>query len=228
MTNNILTKRILNEDLVFDSSGALFIRKTKIIVLSDIHFGKSTSLNKYGNQIPPYDIKETIEKLKKIICYYKPIKIISLGDSFHDKFSILNMGNDDLTEIKNITNNIKFLWITGNHDEKIIGKEKVGGKFYESFHQDNFYFRHIKTHSKILKKFEFSGHFHPKVSIKINNSRYYYKCFLVSENFCILPSFGHYTGGLDVNSNAFKKIITEKADLLILGKNKILQKKYLS
>ena len=37
--------------LIFDLSGLLFIEQTKTIVLSDIHFGKSTSINKKGSYI---------------------------------------------------------------------------------------------------------------------------------------------------------------------------------
>ncbi len=84
MKKNSIKKKIFNFDLIFDQSGLLFIEQTKTIVISDIHFGKSTSINKNGSYIPPYEIIETINKLKKKVKYYSPQRIISLGDSFHD------------------------------------------------------------------------------------------------------------------------------------------------
>ena len=70
MQNN-LKKKILNYDIYFDKTGVLFIEQTKTIVLADLHFGKAKSLNISGFQIPPYDIKETLHKLKKAIEIYK-------------------------------------------------------------------------------------------------------------------------------------------------------------
>ena len=62
-------------------------------------------------------------------------------------------------------------------------------------------------------------------SIKINKSSYSYKCFVVSRDFCILPSFGHFTGGIDVKSQVFSDIIDKDTFLIILGKTKIAQQK---
>tara|TARA_B100000963_G_C22545946_1_gene634427 strand:- start:155 stop:838 length:684 start_codon:yes stop_codon:yes gene_type:complete len=225
MIKNYLSKKIFNNDLNFHKSGFLLIKQTNTIVIADIHLGKGTSLNKNGIQVPPYDIKETLQRLNDIVDEYNPSKVISLGDSFHDKFSIINMEKSDLNELKKITKRVNFFWINGNHDQDLIGKDKIGGIFFDSYKENNFYFRHIKTKNK-TNSYQFSGHFHPKVSIKINNSRFFYKCFIVSKDFCILPSFGYYTGGLDVYSKDFRAIINEAAEIIILGKKKILLKKY--
>lgn len=224
MKKNVIKKRILNFDLIFDQSGLLFIEQTKTIVISDIHFGKGTSINKKGGYVPPYEIIETIKKLKKKIDYYSPLRIISLGDSFHDKFSISDMNRSDLSEINKITNKVEFIWINGNHDQNIIDKDRIGGVFMEYLKEDNFVYKHIRTDNYKKNEFEFTGHFHPKFSLKINNSSYFYKCFILTENFCILPSFGIYTGGLDIKNKIFKKIINGNADIIVLGKNHMIQK----
>lgn len=220
----MIKKRILNFDLVFDQSGLLFIEQTKTIIISDIHLGKGTSMNKKGNYLPPYEVIETINKLKKKIEYYSPLRIISLGDSFHDKFSILNMNKSDISEIKKITSKVQFIWINGNHDQNIIGKNKVGGIFLDILKEEKIIYKHIRTNIFKKYEFEFTGHFHPKFLFKINNSSYFYKCFVLTKNFCILPSFGTYTGGLDIRNNVFKKIINDNANIIILGKNKMIQK----
>ena len=224
MQNN-LKKKILNYDIYFDKTGVLFIEQTKTIVLADLHFGKAKSLNISGFQIPPYDIKETLYKLKKVIEIYKPSRIITLGDNFHDKFSILNMNNQEIIELNKITETVDFKWVTGNHDKKLFSKDKIGGKFFNSFQDNDLSFKHIKSKNNSKNSFEFSGHFHPKTIIKINNSSYSYKCFVVSRDFCILPSFGHFTGGIDVKSKVFSDIIDKNTFLIILGKTKIAQQK---
>ena len=68
-------------------------------------------MNKNGNLIPPYDNMETIINLKKMISYYKPNQVISLGDTFHENSSVQTMEKNFLNEIKCMTKKIKFVWI---------------------------------------------------------------------------------------------------------------------
>ena len=51
-------------------------------------------------------------------------------------FSILNMNNQEIVELNKITETVDFKWVTGNHDKKLLSKDKIGGKFFNSF-QDN-------------------------------------------------------------------------------------------
>lgn len=226
MNHLVFNKKISNFDIIFDKTGALFIKDNKTLVLADLHLGKSVSLNRTGNYVPLYDNEETIKSLKDIILKYNPLKIITLGDSFHDKFSIMNMNKQHLSELKKITQNFNFIWITGNHDKNLLGIEKLNGTFLDNFSKENLRFTHIKTNSKSSKTFEFSGHYHPKTYLRINNSRYYYKCFVIGKNFCILPSFGYYTGGIDVRSEIFSEIKNEYIELIVLGKRKIIHQKF--
>ena len=85
----------------------------------------------------------------------------------------------------------------------------------------NFKFVHSKSEIDELNIFEFSGHYHPKVTLKFNGLNYSYKCFILTDSFCILPSFGTYTGGLDIKSNTLKKILPVNKQIIILGNNKI-------
>ena len=226
MNHLVFNKKIYNFDIIFDKTGALFIKDNKTLVLADLHLGKSISLNRTGNFVPLYDNEETIKSLKNIIFKYNPLKIITLGDSFHDKFSILNMNKQHLSELKKITQNFNFIWIIGNHDKNLLGTEKISGTFLDNFSKENLRFTHIKTNGKSSETFEFSGHYHPKTYLKINNSRYYYKCFVIGKNFCILPSFGYYTGGIDIRSEIFKEIRNEYIELIVLGKRKIIYQKF--
>ena len=226
MNNNFKIKKILNHEFIFDGSGGVFIRNTKTLIISDLHFGKSLSMSRNGNFVPPYDIKETLVKLKKLVLKYNPSKIISLGDNFHDNFSILNLSNNDLKEIRSLTRKINFIWISGNHDNKMLFKEKVGGQFYNNLTEKPFNYSHMKKIEN-FSLYQFSGHFHPKISLVINNSKFNYKCFVLGKNFCILPAFGHYTGGLDVKSKILKKVIADKAELIVLGKNKMINQMYI-
>ena len=168
MINDSVTEKILCKEFLFDITGGVYFKKRKTLIVSDLHLGKGVSLNNRGNFLPLYDFEETVMKLEKLIKKYNPMNVISLGDNFHDNLSITNMSEIQINEIKKITSKLNFFWINGNHDNKLLNKEKVGGKFLENLEQDKFSFCHIKT--KKINNFQFSGHYHPKTFLKINRS----------------------------------------------------------
>ncbi len=218
-----IKKKINNFTLLFDPSGSVFISELRVLVISDLHIGKSHSLAKRGNFLPPFDIDETFAKIKFNINHYNPKKIISLGDSFHETSTLELINKNYIANLNKIFKNIEVYLIDGNHDAELRFKEKINANFKESLKLNNFNFIHIKN-SKILNNlFEFSGHFHPKVTIISNKVRYSFKCFVLGKNFCILPSFGTYTGGLNINSNIFKKILPKKKTIIALGRKKLIE-----
>ena len=129
MNNYLVSKIIFNNEFLFDITGSIFFKKYKTLILADLHLGKGISLNDAGNIIPLYDFNETIENLRKIIKKYNPSTIISLGDSFHNNNTLLNMTEEQINNVKELTSKIRFIWINGNHDHDLCDKEKIGGEF---------------------------------------------------------------------------------------------------
>ena len=218
-----IKKNINDFTILFDSSGSIYITELSILLMSDLHIGKSYSCAKNGNFLPPFEIDETIEKIKSIVDLYNPKKIISLGDSFHEASTLELIDNIYIKNLNKIFKKREVIFIDGNHDAELKSKEKIDAIFKDSLKLDNFNFTHIKNSKIINNLFEFSGHFHPKVSIISNRVTYSFKCFVLGKNFCILPSFGTYTGGLNINSNTLKKIIPQEKTVIAIGKNQLIE-----
>ena len=218
-----IKKNINDFTILFDSSGSIYITKLGILLISDLHIGKSYSCAKNGNFLPPFEIDETIEKIKSIVDFYNPKKIISLGDSFHEASTLEIIDKIYIKNLNKIFKEREVIFIDGNHDAELKSKEKIDAIFTDSLKLDNFNFTHIKNSKIINNLFEFSGHFHPKVSIIFNRVTYSLKCFVLGKNFCILPSFGTYTGGLNINSNTLKKIIPQEKTVIAIGKNYLIE-----
>lgn len=218
-----IKKNINNFTILFDSSGSIYITELGILLISDLHIGKSYSCAKNGNFLPPFEIDETIEKIKSIVDFYNPKKIISLGDSFHEASTLEIIDKIYIKNLNKIFKKREVIFIDGNHDAELKSKEKIDAIFKDSLKLDNFNFTHIKNSKIINNLFEFSGHFHPKVSIISNRVTYSFKCFVLGKNFCILPSFGTYTGGLNINSNTLKKIIPQEKTVIAIGKNQLIE-----
>jgi len=71
--------------LVAMASGALWWADRRALCVSDLHLGKSerqARLN--GALLPPYDSRETLDKLSKDLDATKAETVLCLGDSFDD------------------------------------------------------------------------------------------------------------------------------------------------
>jgi len=60
------------------------------------------------------------------------------------------------------------------------------------------------------------------VDTKFKGIRIRASCFVVSKNKIILPSFGTFTGGINIKNNAFKGIIDKGTSILMIYNQKII------
>ena len=73
---------IAGERAVCDQRGVLHFPDFGLLVVSDLHLEKGSSLARRGVLLPPYDTAATLMRLQAIIADYNPQMVISLGDSF--------------------------------------------------------------------------------------------------------------------------------------------------
>jgi len=65
---------------------------------------------------------------------------------------------------------------------------------------------------------EVSGHYHPKISVKLSNATVVTACFIADQNKIIMPAYGTYTGGMSVLSNEIKELVDPDAIVMLTGK----------
>ena len=64
-------------------TGALYWSAQKLLVVSDLHLGKSARAARFGGaQLPPYETTETMTRLSSDLDATKARRVICLGDSF--------------------------------------------------------------------------------------------------------------------------------------------------
>ena len=129
-----IKKHIKGEKFIFDKSGSIFLENLSTLIFSDLHLGKGLTFANQGNLVPPFDLDETLFNLENIIKKYKPKRLISLGDSFHDNKSIQNIKKKYINIINNLLHKIDITWIEGNHDSNLLFKNKLKGNF-KNFHK---------------------------------------------------------------------------------------------
>ena len=204
---------------ILGSLKTLYWPLKKMLIIADLHLEKGSYFAARGNPIPLYDSLDTLKRLKKVCEIYNPEIILSLGDNIHDSLAFKRMNKMSYELLAEISLPLKqWLWVLGNHDSVVVPKD-LGQKFIfcKDFQLDNILFSHDFVEKNI---FQIVGHYHPKITIK----RMTGKCYVHEANKLVLPAFGTYAGGLDVNSSGFKKLdFNENYNIFMIYKEKIWQ-----
>lgn len=194
-----LVKHTINKnDFVLSSNRIIFWEQEKILILSDLHLGKSGHFRKSGIAVPAAVMKEDMQRLVADIQFFKPALVVVVGDLFH---SVANKEHELFLKWRNDLQQVPFLLVKGNHD--IVPDEwytnaniKVAEKIWR---RNNFLFVHqiedITTDEIEADDYLFSGHIHPAVSIKgLGKQSLRFPCFYFTQQYAVLPAFGKFTG----------------------------------
>ena len=190
-------------------SRALFLPKTKELLICDIHLGKALYFQKNGIPLTNNSDENNFTRIETIVRKHSPEKLIILGDLFHSKYSIsktLQKKVEDLPELLNT--NVEL--VLGNHD---VGCKIKNLKIFDIKKNKNITFSHEPLKLTDNKTLNICGHYHPKLYLKNNGDKLSLRCFAMdtNKNNFYLPAFGDLTGGY-LCKKSFKKwaIISEE------------------
>lgn len=196
-------------DLTALPSGGLFWPAETMLIVSDLHLGRSERLARRGGALlPPYENRATLYKLDQDIAATKARRILCLGDSFDDLTAADHLAEDDQLWLTRLRTGREWIWVEGNHD---AGPAAIGGTHRAEAHIGPLAFRHIAT----AKTPEVSGHYHPKARLPGRAA----PCFLIDEARVILPSYGAYTGGLWCDHADLAALMLPRARAVLTGKH---------
>jgi uncharacterized protein len=202
------TFRLATADLIALPSGALHWPAQNLLVVSDLHFGKSERLARRGGALlPPFETRETLARLGADLNATGARRVVCLGDSFDDLAAAEALDEADQLWLTTLIAGRDWIWIEGNHD---AGPISIGGSHRAELLVDGLAFRHIAS----AETPEISGHYHPKARIAGQTRR----CFLIDAARVILPAYGTYTGGLFADDPALTTLMTPQALAVLIGK----------
>lgn len=200
------------------SEGALWWADQGLLVVSDLHLEKATSLAASGaGLLPPYDSAETLSRLTALADRIQPKSILALGDSFHDNDGPGRLPAAERAVLMRLTANHEWFWIVGNHDPQ--PDPSLGGRVLIEADFGSLLFRHEATASAAG---EVSGHFHPKAAVRVRGRRISARCFIEDGRRAILPAFGAYTGGLSVLDPVIAQHFAATFNVHLIGKSRVV------
>ena len=184
--------------IVFDHRKAAFLPDCETLLVADLHFEKGSYLQAIGGApLPAYDTADTLERLGGLIAHYRPQHVAALGDSFHDIHAGDRISARNFERTNELVQSVpRFTWILGNHDPDI--PDGLLGDQEDHLECGDFLLTHLPTDAFTDQGVNVCGHLHPKVRIHTRRSKVSQPCYAVSRSRIILPSFGTFTGGLDV------------------------------
>ena len=192
---------------VLDSSGAMWLPACRTLVVSDLHLEKASSFARRGMFLPPYDTAATLSLLAEVVRRRDPRRIVSLGDSFHDRGGHGRLSVGDLARLAELRRGRDWIWVTGNHDPVL--PDNVGGDVVAELAWGAFAFRHEPALHRVPR--EVAGHLHPAAKVRGPGRSVRRRAFATDGSRIVLPAFGVLAGGLNVLDAAFARLFAPGA-----------------
>lgn len=200
------------------SDGALHWPDEGLLAVADLHLEKGSSYAARRQFLPPYDTRQTLAALARAVAETRPRVVVCLGDTFHDRKAAERLGPDDVAALRALTGTVRdWIWIAGNHDPE--PPRAWGGTAAGEVALGPLTFRHEALPGAPAG--ELSGHFHPVAALTVRGRGLRRRCFATDGARTVLPSFGAYTGGLNVLDPAIGRLFAGEYDALALGAGRV-------
>lgn len=176
---------------------AVYWQKKKMLLVADLHIGKSGHFRKNGIPVPPQVNSNNFEILDHLLDDIKVNHIIFLGDLFH---SHVNEEWHQLKYWRKQYPQTEITLVIGNHD--ILPRSLYHASHISVFKKlkiSPFQFVHdlqtVKKEVNSTDHYLLGGHVHPALQLKGRGRQHMkFPCFYFGKEAGILPAFGEFTG----------------------------------
>lgn len=214
------------EEFVLTPGRTLYWPRENALLVADLHLEKASFFAKAGQLLPPYDSRETLERLASGIRETGARRVFTLGDNFHDSQGPDRLEPHAAGMLAALTRVVEWVWITGNHDAGL--EAQAGGTPVEEIEVAGMVLRHRARAGETRP--ELSGHYHPRLQIKIHHRNIRRPCAVVSEDEngggrLILPAFGALTGGMDAADPAILSAMqpAKRIDAVLAARDRLVK-----
>ncbi|MBI1366023.1 MAG: ligase-associated DNA damage response endonuclease PdeM [Alphaproteobacteria bacterium] len=196
--------------------GALWWPQKEALIVSDLHFEKGSSFAARGVFLPPYDTRTTLKRLGRVVATFKPKRVISLGDAFHDGGAEARIDERDAETLERLVASVRWTWVLGNHDP--APPKRFAGEAVAAERIGRLTFRHEPAAGPA--EGEIAGHLHPCARVRTESRVQRRRCFATDGARLVMPAFGAYAGGLNLLDEAFACIL-QKPVAWVMGRARV-------
>lgn len=192
-----------------------------------MHFGKTGHFRKAGIAVPQNVYKEDLQRLVQLLQYFRPEKLIVVGDMFH---SDANLELELFRKWRGDFSDLSIQLVKGNHDilhndwyqaaQLTLHEQRLAIAPFEFTHDVTMAttdHTSILSDSSFERNYIFSGHIHPGILLYGGGRQSLrFPCFYFGKNFAVLPAFSRFTGTYLVEPKAQENVFA-------IVENKIVQ-----
>lgn len=201
---------------------ALFWPREQALLVADLHLEKASFFAKHGQLLPPYDSRDTLERLAVAVRRTGARRVFTLGDNFHESGGVERLEPHAAGMLAALTRALDWVWVTGNHDPEIRGQQ-AGGTVVDELEVGGLILRHRAQAGETGP--ELSGHFHPRLQVTLRGRRVVRPCAVASDTRLIVPAFGSLTAGMNAADPAIVSALqpARAIDALLTAAGRLVQ-----
>ena len=172
-----------------------------MLFIADLHIGKAASYRALGQPVPGGTTQQNLARLDRLIETQRPLQIVFLGDFLHAAQARTPQVLAALQAWRAQHARLALTLVRGNHDSRagdpppaldiaVVNEPHLIGPFAACHHP--------QTHAT---HFVLAGHLHPVCTLYgRGRDRIRMPCFVSQGEQAILPAFGEFTGGWQVEA----------------------------
>lgn len=206
------------QDFVIIDRAALFWPAERAMFVADLHFEKASWYATGGQMLPPYDSAATLDRLESALAVSNATSLWCLGDNFHDSRGAERLDEALARRLEQLAQRVALHWITGNHDAALASG--FGGRVVDEASLGPLALRHRAESGASAP--ELSGHFHPRLRLRLRGRMVSRPCFVRCSDRLILPAFGSLTGGMDAADPAILAVMGERPQAVVATESKAI------
>ncbi|MEO5862727.1 MAG: ligase-associated DNA damage response endonuclease PdeM [Burkholderiales bacterium] len=198
---------IAGSEVLLLAEKALYWPHRKMLCIADTHFGKAAAYRALGQPVPHGTTAANLLRLDVLLARYPVNLLVFLGDFLHAPKSRSPAILAALQAWRQRHAGLKCVLIRGNHD--FHAGDPPAGMDIEIVNEPlllgPFALRH--TPARHAGSYVISGHVHPVFELNgKGHQRLRLPCFHSTDEIMVLPSFGDFTGGYQVQTGHSSRI----------------------
>ncbi|MGE8151326.1 ligase-associated DNA damage response endonuclease PdeM [Pseudomonas vancouverensis] len=199
--------RLAGEELWLLPQKAMYWPVQQALLVADVHFGKAAAYRSLGQPVPRGTTAQNIARLDGLLASLPVRQLIFLGDFLHGPGSHAQATLQALAEWRGRHPDLAMTLIRGNHDKR-AGDPPAALNIRvvpEPFLLGTFALQHDPAPHP--SRHVLAGHVHPVYRLKGRGRQSLrLACFRLGQDVSLLPAFGAFTGGYQVNQDEHCKI----------------------
>ncbi|MDR5756163.1 ligase-associated DNA damage response endonuclease PdeM [Caballeronia sp. LZ035] len=207
MAIEALTIDVNGHALVLSADRAAFDPVLGSLFIADAHFGKDAVFRARGIPVPAGTTGESLARLDALVAAHRPESVVFLGDLLHARESHALETLDALAAWRERHRALPLVLVEGNHDRHAgalpaaFGVELVK----EPYRLGPWALCH---HPQTVDgAYALAGHEHPVYRLATRLDRARLPCFRFGARAGVLPAFGAFTGGFEVNDDVRREAV---------------------